>query len=221
MEDGLWAAPAVVGRGHVGASSPAGSGRGGRCGGDRLGYRGRFHGGARSPARGGGPHQCAAGAGYVKGGNGRRTPGRTTLAEPSSPPGGGGEAGEGLGRSRGGFTTKIHLSAEGRCRPLSLLVTPGQRADCTQLEPVLDKIRVPRTGPGRPRKRPNSLAADKAYSNGTCRRILRRRGIRHTIPEKIDSQAARRRKGSHGGRHPALTNSATRNATPSRGPSTS
>lgn len=69
---------------------------------------------------------------------------------------------------------------------------------------MLDKIRVPRTGPGRPRKRPNSLAADKAYSNGTCRRILRRRGIRHTIPEKIDSQAARRRKGSHGGRPPGF-----------------
>lgn len=47
------------------------------------------------------------------------------MAQPSRPPGGGGEAGEGLGRSRGGFTTKPHLSAGGRCRPLSLLVTPG------------------------------------------------------------------------------------------------
>ncbi|GAA0848850.1 transposase [Streptosporangium amethystogenes subsp. fukuiense] len=66
------------------------------------------------------------------------------------------------GRSRGGFTTKLHLSADGRCRPLSLVVTPGQRADRTQLEPVLEKIRVPQPGPGRPRKKPDNLAADKA-----------------------------------------------------------
>ncbi len=45
------------------------------------------------------------------------------------------------------FTTKLHLSADGRCRPLSLIVTPGQRADCTQFKPVLEKISVPRTGP--------------------------------------------------------------------------
>ncbi|MFJ6484190.1 transposase [Streptomyces sp. NPDC091682] len=68
-----------------------------------------------------------------------------------------------MGRSRGGFTTKLHLSADGRGRPLSLIVTPGQRADCTQFKPVLEKIRAPRLGTGRPRKKPDSLAADKAY----------------------------------------------------------
>ncbi|MFI7020037.1 transposase [Streptomyces sp. NPDC050164] len=31
---------------------------------------------------------------------------------------------------RGGFTSKLHLSAAGRCRPLSVVVTPGQRAGC-------------------------------------------------------------------------------------------
>ncbi|MBS2546960.1 transposase [Catenulispora sp. NL8] len=35
-------------------------------------------------------------------------------------------------------------------------------------------------------------------------RWLRRRGIRHTIPEKSDSQAARLRKGSRGGRPPGF-----------------
>jgi len=65
---------------------------------------------------------------------------------------------------------------------------------------VLEKIRVPRPGAGRPRTKPDSLAADKAYSNGPCRDYLRGRGIRHTIPEKADSQAARLRKGSRGGR---------------------
>lgn len=126
------------------------------------------------------------------------------MAEPSRPPGGGGAGGEGLGRSRGGFTSKLHLSADGRCRPLSLIVTPGRRADCTQFKPVLENIRVPRVGPGRPRRKPDSLAADKAYSNRPCRDYLRRRGIRHTIPEKTDSQAARLRKGSRGGRSPGF-----------------
>ncbi|KDN88239.1 hypothetical protein KCH_00110 [Kitasatospora cheerisanensis KCTC 2395] len=124
------------------------------------------------------------------------------MAEPRRPPGGGGAGGEGLGRSRGGFTSKIHLSADGCCRPLSLIVTRGQRADCTQFVPVLEKIRVPRRELGRPRKKPDSVSADKAYSNGPCRQYLRRRGIPHTIPEKADSQAARLRKGSRGGRPP-------------------
>ncbi|GHJ31315.1 IS5 family transposase [Streptomyces hygroscopicus subsp. sporocinereus] len=126
------------------------------------------------------------------------------MAESRRPPGGGGAGSEGLGRSRGGFTSKLHLSADGRCRPLSLIVTPGQRADCTQFRPVLEKIRVPRPGLGRPRKKPDSLAADKAYSNGPIREYLRRRGIRHTILEKTDSQAARLRKGSRGGRPPGF-----------------
>lgn len=126
------------------------------------------------------------------------------MAEPDRPAGGGGAGGEGLGRSRGGFTSKIHLSADGRCRPLSLITSPGQRADCTQFVPVLEKIRVPRQGPGRPRKKPDSVAADRAYSNGPGRRYLRRRGIRHTIPEKADSQAAGQRRGSGGGRPPGF-----------------
>ncbi|GGN64778.1 IS5 family transposase [Streptomyces albiflavescens] len=117
------------------------------------------------------------------------------------PFGGGGAPGEGLGRSRGGFTTKIHLSADGRCRPLSLLITPGQRADCTQLQAVLEKIRVPRSI-GRPRHKPDTVAADKAYSNSLIRRYLRRRHIRHAIPEKSDFRAARLRKGARGGRPP-------------------
>ncbi|MGW4675297.1 IS5 family transposase [Streptomyces sp. NPDC004324] len=126
------------------------------------------------------------------------------MAEPRRPAGGGGAGGEGLGRSRGGFTSKIHLSAHGRCRELSLIVTPGQRGDCTQFAPVLEKIRVPRPRAGRPRKKPDSVAADKAYSSGPCRPYLLRRGIRHTIPEKADGQAARMRKGSRGGRPPGF-----------------
>jgi hypothetical protein len=69
---------------------------------------------------------------------------------------------------------------------------------------VLEEIRVPRIKPGRPRAKPDSLAADKAYSNGPCRQYLRRRGLRHIIPEKTDSQATRLRKRSRDGRPPGF-----------------
>lgn len=83
---------------------------------------------------------------------------------------------------------------------MSLVLTPGQHGDSPQLRPVLEAIRVPRPGPGRPRTRPDSLAADKAYSSRANRDYLRRRGIQHTIPEPADQQANRRRRGSAGGR---------------------
>ncbi|MFD8802279.1 IS5 family transposase [Streptomyces atroolivaceus] len=196
----LWSAD-----GTWGTAAAAGSGRGRRGRGDRLGHLGGLHHRARAPARGRRPHRSFTGSCRLKGGRVVGTPGRDSVAEPRRPVGGGGAGGEGLGRSRGGFTSNIHLSADGRCRPLSLIVTPGQRADCTQFIPVLEKIRVLRLGPGRPRKKPDSIAADKAYSNGPCREYLRRRAIHHTIPEKADSQSARLPKGSRGGRPPEFS----------------
>ena len=72
------------------------------------------------------------------------------------------------------------------------MLTGGQRHDSTQLEAVLDGIRVPRPGArGRPRKRPAQLIGDKGYSYERCRRELRRRGIPHTIPERSDQRTRR------------------------------
>ncbi|MFJ3091413.1 IS5 family transposase [Streptomyces sp. NPDC086838] len=107
---------------------------------------------------------------------------------------------EGLGRSRGGLTSKIHLAGEGGCRPMALLVTPGQWGDAPQMIEVLDRVRVPRPLGGRPRTRPDHVSGDKAYSSRRNRRYLRRRRIKHTIPEPKDQRANRRRKGSAGGR---------------------
>ncbi|MCX4678790.1 MFS transporter [Streptomyces sp. NBC_01433] len=59
-------------------------------------------------------------------------------------------------------------------------------------------------GPRTFHKKPDSLAADKAYSDGPCHEYLRRRSIRHAIPERTDSQAARLREGSRGGRPPGF-----------------
>jgi transposase len=44
--------------------------------------------------------------------------------------------------------------------------------------------------------------ADKGYSTRKIRAYLRRRGIGHTIPERSDQIAARRRRGRRGGRSP-------------------
>ncbi|MGV9310440.1 IS5 family transposase, partial [Nonomuraea sp. NPDC003727] len=90
--------------------------------------------------------------------------------------------------------------ADGWCRPLSLLLTPGQHGDGPQMRAVLERIRIPRIGPGRPRTRPDSVSADKAYSSRANRRYLRGRKIRHIIPEPRDQRANRRRRGSAGGR---------------------
>jgi transposase len=53
-----------------------------------------------------------------------------------------------LGRSRGGQTSKVHLSVDRKCRPLAFVLTAGQAADSPQFIPVLVKIRV--RGPRRP-----------------------------------------------------------------------
>jgi transposase len=109
-----------------------------------------------------------------------------------------------LGRSRGGFTTKVHLAVEAGRKTLATVLTPGQAADSPQFVPVLTRIRVPRRGPGRPRTRPERVLADKAYSSRANRAYLRRRGIKATIPVKADQARHRRQKGSAGGRPPAF-----------------
>lgn len=88
------------------------------------------------------------------------------------------------------------------------MVTGGQRNDGAMLEQVLDDIRVPRIGGGRPRTRPDAILADKAYGSGVNRRLLRARGIRAVIPKKSDQIAARKRKGSKGGRPPVFDDNA-------------
>jgi transposase len=104
-----------------------------------------------------------------------------------------------LGRSRGGLTSKVHLAADRRCRPLAFVLTPGQAADSPRFVAVLDEVKV--RGPvGRPRTRPDAVAADKAYSSRGNRAYLRRRGIKAVIPEKADQAANRKKRGSAGGR---------------------
>ncbi|MFC9839408.1 IS5 family transposase [Rhodococcus sp. NPDC127530] len=138
-------------------------------------------------------HQHAAGA--LRDGNQQREPPGGVETEPAD---------HALGRSRGGWTTKTHLACEQGRKPLSIVVTAGQRGDSRQFTAVLDGISVPRPGRRRPRTQPNRVLADKAYSSAANRAYLRNRGIRVTIPITTDQAAHRKRKGSSGGRPPAF-----------------
>ena len=109
-----------------------------------------------------------------------------------------------MGRSRGGLSTKIHLAADDRCRPIARIITPGQRHDAVAFQPLMSTIRIRRRSRGRPRTRPGTVRADKAYSSRDIRAYLRRRRIRATIPERTDQQAYRTRRGRSGGRPPAF-----------------
>lgn len=100
--------------------------------------------------------------------------------------------GEGLGRSRGGLTSKIHLAVDGRGLPTSILVTPGQAGDNPELLALLDQVNVHPIGSGSPRSKPRRVIADKAYSHPSTRRALRARASRSPVPSApIRSPAAK------------------------------
>ncbi|MFI9810133.1 IS5 family transposase [Streptomyces sp. NPDC052301] len=113
-----------------------------------------------------------------------------------------------LGRSRGGLSTKVHLAADGRSRPLAFTVTAGQAGDAPAFETVMSRIRVPRTGPGRPRTRPLAVLVDRAYSSRAIRTHLRRRGIRAVVPQPSDQVGHRPRRGRLGGCPPGFNSEA-------------
>ena len=176
--------PLAAGR-DVGPDRDRAAGAGGCGGGDHLGCQRGLHGRAGA---------SACGRGAEKGDLQAEPPGGTGT-EPAD---------HGLGRSRGGLTTKVQLACEQGQKPLWVVITAGQRGDSPQFQAVLAAIRVPRPGPGRPRSRPRRVLADKAYGSRANRAYLRRRGIRCTIPGKADQILHRKIKGSTGGRPPAF-----------------
>lgn len=124
--------------------------------------------------------------------------------QPPAGPGQAEPADHALGRSRGGWTSKLRLGCEQGRKPLAIIVTAGQAGDNPQFTTVLEQIRVRGLGPGRPRTRPDRVLADKAYSSKANRAYLRRRSIKATIPEKEDQAANRVNKGRKGGRPPSF-----------------
>ena len=100
-----------------------------------------------------------------------------------------------LGRSRGGFGTKLHLLTCGRGVVLAATLTPGQASESQQLDALLGKVRVGR------RRRGEAVVCDKGYDVPRCREAVRRRGMRCVIPRRGLAAGKRRRKR---GRPPAF-----------------
>src|SRR3954470_20880830 len=91
----------------------------------------------------------------------------------------GGQDGHALGRSPGGFSTKIHLKADLDGRPLAFHLTEGQAGDSPQLELLLD------LGPD---ITPRAAVGDKGYDAKANRSAARERSICPVIPVKSSAK---------------------------------
>ena len=111
--------------------------------------------------------------------------------QPERPGQKGGEATGPNPTDRGKPGSKYHLVVDKSGVPLAVRLSAANAHDATQLLPLVDQIPPiigPRGRPGRPRKRPAKLHADKAYDASTLRRALRARGITPRIARRgIDS----------------------------------
>jgi transposase len=84
-----------------------------------------------------------------------------------------------LGRSRGGFGTKIHAVSDGLGNPVKFLLTPGQTHDITQAESLLT---------GLPSEH---VIADKGYDGNEVLRVIRDQGAQAVIPPRSNRQDQR------------------------------
>jgi transposase len=89
-----------------------------------------------------------------------------------------------LGRSKGGFGTKLHLLCDSHGIPLGIYVTPGQRHESKFFETVIERVWL-RRRPGQ-RYWPKKLAGDKGYSYVHVREWLKRHHIEPVIPTRKD-----------------------------------
>lgn len=76
----------------------------------------------------------------------------------------GGPKGNSIGRSRGGFSTKIHAVTDGQRMPLKLILSPGQDHDITQAEALLEAVTA------------HHVVADSAYDSNKFREAVKTMG---------------------------------------------
>ena len=81
--------------------------------------------------------------------------------------------------------SKHHILTDAQGIPLSVILTKANRHDITQLLPLVRAIPAIRGKPGRPKRKPKLVQADRAYDSQLHRAALLAQGIR--------SQIARRR----------------------------
>ncbi|HMN52570.1 MAG TPA: IS5 family transposase [Sphingopyxis sp.] len=79
-----------------------------------------------------------------------------------------------LGRSRGGFTSKIHARCDNQGLPVGFILTGGEASDYTAAEPLM----------AIPVATPKALLADKGYDGDRFRESLLVRGILPIIPPR-------------------------------------
>ncbi len=77
-----------------------------------------------------------------------------------------------LGRSKGGFGTKIHAAFDALGNPVAFHLSPGQDADVTNAEAVIGDLT------------PEAIIGDKAYDSDELANKLKARGIDVVIPPK-------------------------------------
>ena len=82
----------------------------------------------------------------------------------------GGQIEQALGRSRGGFTTKVHITVDGIGYPLRLRVTAGQRHDIMQAVDLIEGLPFER------------VIADRGYASQDFVDWLTKNEIEYVIP---------------------------------------
>jgi hypothetical protein len=87
--------------------------------------------------------------------------------------GGGEPVAQALGRGVGGFSTKVHIKAEGYGKPMHFVLTSGERHDTVVFSELVKGGKVKRQQRGRPKHRSRYLVGDKAYSSNKIRCSLR------------------------------------------------
>jgi transposase len=103
--------------------------------------------------------------------------------EPGASEKGGSETGPSpVDRGRPG--SKQHLLVDATGIPLAFSVTGSNRNDITQLIPLLDAVPAVTGRRGRPRRRPESVLADRGYDHDKYRRLVRERGIKPVIARR-------------------------------------
>ncbi len=89
-----------------------------------------------------------------------------------------GQSNHALGRSRGGFSTKIHLKTDFDGLPIAFHLTGGEASDSRNFETLLD------IGPD---VTPRAALGDKGCDSKSNREAARRRGICPTIPHRMNA----------------------------------
>ncbi len=93
--------------------------------------------------------------------------------------GNGGNEEQELGRSKGGYSTKLHCATDALGNPLKLILTPGQRNDVTQAEELLDDLEGER------------VIGDKGYDAQVVLDKVEEMGAEAVIPPKANRKEQR------------------------------